>query len=99
MCFLCMLKYKGPFTLDDKNVFCLSSCVNSNIGNHATHFWRHKKLCWWHKMSVSLSPSANGPNIANATFVMPGTYKIINQSNLIRRLSFATVNKQTQTTN
>ena len=33
-------------------VFChffLSSCVNSNIDNHATNFWWHKNFFWWHK--------------------------------------------------
>ena len=57
---------EGPFALDDNDVFfChffLSSCVNSNIGNHATHFWRHKNFFWRHEKFVSSSPSANGPS-------------------------------------
>ena len=34
---------KGPFALDDNDVFFLSSCANSYIGNYAIHLWRHEK--------------------------------------------------------
>ena len=38
--------------LDDNDVFFLSSCASSYIGNHATFFWRYKRLCWQHQKSV-----------------------------------------------
>ena len=52
------IKRYGPFALDDNDVFFFSFRVlNSSIGNNATQFWWHKKLCWKH--IVSLSSSAN----------------------------------------
>ena len=48
---------KGPFALDDNDVFFLLSCANSYIGDNATHLWQHAynlKIC-------VLSSSVNGP--------------------------------------
>ena len=49
-------KYRGNILRlwEVENCFFMSSCVNSNILNHATHFWRHK-------YSTLLSQNAYGP--------------------------------------
>ena len=40
---------------------CVFSVVMCETGNHATHLWWHKKLCWQHQKSVLLSASVKGP--------------------------------------